>query len=54
MTTSESSTTLKNFEMDWLAAEEKLMQLEQPELDLASRYKNHNKSNISLLIIVFS
>lgn len=39
MTTSESSTTLKNFEMDWLAAEEKLMQLEQPELNLVSRYR---------------
>lgn len=37
MVTSESSTTLKNFEMDWMAAEEKLIQMDQPELDLASR-----------------
>ncbi|XP_022920538.2 SH2 domain-containing protein 3C isoform X2 [Onthophagus taurus] len=38
LATSESTTTLKNFDFDYVAAEEKLLQLEQLELDVASKF----------------
>ncbi|XP_028134652.1 breast cancer anti-estrogen resistance protein 3 homolog isoform X2 [Diabrotica virgifera virgifera] len=48
MSTSESSTTLKNFEIDWMAAEEKLSQIELPECDLSSRFDLENFQTLLL------
>ncbi|XP_018575403.1 breast cancer anti-estrogen resistance protein 3 homolog [Anoplophora glabripennis] len=48
MSTSESSTTLKNFEIDWQVAEEKLFQMQQPELDLSSRIDLENFQTLLL------
>lgn len=48
MSTSESSTTLKNFEIDWQVAEEKLFQMEQPEVDLSSRIDLENFQTLLL------
>ncbi|KAJ8980281.1 hypothetical protein NQ317_005200, partial [Molorchus minor] len=50
MSSSESSTTLKNFDVDWLAAEEKLLQSEQPELDFSSRFDLENFQTLLLPI----
>lgn len=48
---SESTTTLKNFvEIDWIAAEEKLRQMEQPQLDLGSRFDLENFQTLLLPI----
>lgn len=48
---SESTTTLKNFvEFDMVAAEEKLKQLEQPVLDLSSRFDLENFQTLLLPI----
>ncbi|XP_008200850.1 breast cancer anti-estrogen resistance protein 3 homolog isoform X4 [Tribolium castaneum] len=40
--TSESSTTLKNFEIDYAEAEEKLLKMIQPEINLGSRFDLEN------------
>lgn len=42
MSASDSSTTLKNFQFDCLEAEEKIMQLTQPEISIASRFDLEN------------
>ncbi|KAK9739675.1 SH2 domain [Popillia japonica] len=48
LTTSESTTTLKNFDYDYLAAEEKLLQLSPPKIDLSSRFDLDNFHTILL------
>ncbi|XP_065163465.1 breast cancer anti-estrogen resistance protein 3 homolog isoform X2 [Atheta coriaria] len=48
MNTSESSTTLKNFDFDYVSAEEKLMQMEMPEVDCSSRFDLDNFQTILL------
>lgn len=48
LTASESTTTLKNFDFDYLAAEEKLLQMSQPKLDLSSRFDLDNFHTILL------
>lgn len=42
MTNSESTTTLKNYDFDYKEAEEKLLQITQPQLNLASRFDLEN------------
>ncbi|XP_056636878.1 breast cancer anti-estrogen resistance protein 3 homolog isoform X3 [Diorhabda sublineata] len=48
MSTSESSTTLKNFEIDCASAEEKLFQMALPECDLSSRFDLENFQTLML------
>ncbi|CAH1100298.1 unnamed protein product [Psylliodes chrysocephalus] len=48
MSTSESSTTLKNFEIDWVTAEEKLSQIELLECDLNSSFDLENFQTLLL------
>lgn len=42
MSTSESTTTLKNFDFDFKEAESKLLQMPQPPLDLSSKFDLDN------------
>uniref|UniRef100_A0A1Y1MWI1 SH2 domain-containing protein n=3 Tax=Photinus pyralis TaxID=7054 RepID=A0A1Y1MWI1_PHOPY len=48
ITNSESTTTLKNFDFDCKEAEEKLLQMAQPELNLSSRFDLENFQTILL------
>ncbi|KAJ8960759.1 hypothetical protein NQ318_020052 [Aromia moschata] len=48
MSTSESTTTLKNFDVDWAAVEEKLLGAEQPELDLSPGFDLENFQTLLL------
>ncbi|KAF5282801.1 hypothetical protein FQR65_LT02798 [Abscondita terminalis] len=48
MTNSESTTTLKNYDFDYKEAEEKLLQLQQPELNLSSKFDLENFQTILL------
>ncbi|XP_074027114.1 breast cancer anti-estrogen resistance protein 3 homolog isoform X2 [Leptinotarsa decemlineata] len=48
LSNSESSTTLKSFDINWVAAEEKLMQMEQVGVDLSSRFDLENFQTLLL------
>ncbi|XP_017780373.1 PREDICTED: breast cancer anti-estrogen resistance protein 3 isoform X2 [Nicrophorus vespilloides] len=48
MSASESTSTLKNHDFDYVAAEEKLMQMPQPELDLSTQFDLENFQTILL------
>ncbi|KAK4879548.1 hypothetical protein RN001_007694 [Aquatica leii] len=48
MTNSESTTTLKNFDFDFKEAEEKLLQIQQPELNFSSKFDLENFQTILL------
>ncbi|KAF5297702.1 hypothetical protein FQA39_LY12033 [Lamprigera yunnana] len=48
MTNSESTTTLKNYDFDFKEAEEKLLQIVQPDLNLSSKFDLENFQTILL------
>lgn len=48
LATSESTATLKNFDYDYLAAEERLLQMSLPKIDLSSRFDLDNFHTILL------